>query len=159
MTLLEIELFTFEDFVTRLSQGEVAYIRVKEDYRGRGSRSRSHSFSPPRRTRGSPSYSPMRRSRSRSPYWAHSHLSHIEWTYMEWHVYVTWTVLAFLCWFFLLYGHFCWQNWPAELAGCLGGSHLVSILNEQRFISAAFLGTSQWTLINWLDHSKEIEPF
>lgn len=57
-----------DDSKFRSHEGEVAYIRVKEDYRGRGSHSRSHSPSPPRRARGSPSYSPMRRSRSRSPY-------------------------------------------------------------------------------------------
>lgn len=58
-----------DDSKFRSHEGEVAYIRIKEDYGGRGSRSRSRSFSPPRRTRGSPSYSPMRnRSRSRSPY-------------------------------------------------------------------------------------------
>ena len=49
-------------------QGESAYIRVKEDYRGHSrSRSRSRSRSP-KNKRTSPSYSPMRhRSRSRSP--------------------------------------------------------------------------------------------
>lgn len=82
-----------DDSKFRSHEGEVAYIRVKEDYRGSGggagagggsgggggggaggggggrSRSRSRSGSaPPRRARGSPSYSPMRRSRSRSPY-------------------------------------------------------------------------------------------
>lgn len=59
-----------DDSKFRSHEGETAYIRVKEDYRGgRGAtRSRSRSFSPPRRTRGSPSYSPMRKSRSRSPY-------------------------------------------------------------------------------------------
>jgi arginine/serine-rich splicing factor 1/9 len=58
-----------DDSKFRSHEGETAYIRVKEDYRGRGgSRSRSRSWSPPRRTRGSPSYSPMRRSRTRSPY-------------------------------------------------------------------------------------------
>lgn len=60
-----------DDSKFRSHEGEVAYIRVKEDYRGRTgpeSRSRSRSWSPPRRSRGSPSYSPMRRSRSRSPY-------------------------------------------------------------------------------------------
>lgn len=71
-----------DDSKFRSHEGEVAYIRVKEDYRGGGggsgaggggggggrSRSRSRSASPPRRARGSPSYSPMRRSRSRSPY-------------------------------------------------------------------------------------------
>lgn len=53
-------------------QGEVSYIRVKEDYGGSGSggrgsgggRSRSRSYSP--RRRGSPTYSPVRRSFSRS---------------------------------------------------------------------------------------------
>lgn len=72
-----------DDSKFRSHEGEVAYIRVKEDFRGRGgpggppaaggapaagSRSRSRSWSPPRRSRASPSYSPMRRSRSRSPY-------------------------------------------------------------------------------------------
>ena len=57
-----------DDSKFRSHEGEVGYIRVKEDYRGRGnSRSRSRSFTPPRRQRASPSYSPMR-SRSRSPY-------------------------------------------------------------------------------------------
>jgi len=60
-----------DDSKFRSHEGEVSYIRVKEDYRGRGSpesRSRSRSWSPRRRSRGSPSYSPMRRARSRSPY-------------------------------------------------------------------------------------------
>lgn len=58
-------------------QGEVSYIRVKEDHgsseRRSGGRSRSRSYSP--RRRGSPTYSPVRRSysrsrtRSRSNYW------------------------------------------------------------------------------------------
>ncbi|XP_045102333.1 serine/arginine-rich splicing factor 1B-like isoform X1 [Portunus trituberculatus] len=55
-------------------QGENSYIRVKEDYGGsspasgggRGGRSRSRSRSP-RGYRGSPTYSPVRRSYSRSP--------------------------------------------------------------------------------------------
>lgn len=62
-----------DDSKFRSHEGEVSYIRVKEDFRGAGGspgmgpmRSRSRSFSPPRRSRGSPSYSPMRR--SRSPY-------------------------------------------------------------------------------------------
>ena len=46
-------------------QGDIAYIRVKED-NPKGSRSRSNS---PKRSRGSPRYSPMReRERSYSPY-------------------------------------------------------------------------------------------
>jgi len=63
-----------DDSKFRSHEGEVAYIRVKEDYTGGASggagggrsRSRSRSVSPPRRSRASPSYSPMRR--SRSPY-------------------------------------------------------------------------------------------
>ncbi|XP_013413945.1 serine/arginine-rich splicing factor 1B [Lingula anatina] len=69
-----------DDSKFRSHEGETGYIRVKEDYSGRGSggsmgdsmgrgggrdRSRSRSFSPQRRSRGSPSYSPMRRA---SPY-------------------------------------------------------------------------------------------
>ncbi|CAL1538338.1 unnamed protein product [Lymnaea stagnalis] len=55
-----------DDTKFRSHEGEVAYIRVKEDNPGRGSRSRSPS---PRRSRGSPRYSPMRdRERSYSPY-------------------------------------------------------------------------------------------
>ncbi|KAK2174991.1 hypothetical protein NP493_755g01032 [Ridgeia piscesae] len=62
-----------DDSKFRSHEGEVSYIRVKEDFRGGhgDSHSRSRSATPPRRTRGSPSYSPMRRSsrsRSRSPY-------------------------------------------------------------------------------------------
>lgn len=53
-----------DDSRFRSHEGEVAYIRVKEDY-GSRSRSRSRSYSP-RRTRGSPTYSPANRSRSRS---------------------------------------------------------------------------------------------
>lgn len=55
-------------------QGETSYIRVKEDYNGSDSvdrggsvdrgRSRSRSYSP--RRRGSPTYSPVRRSYTRS---------------------------------------------------------------------------------------------
>lgn len=53
-----------DDSKFRSHEGEVSYIRVKED-RGRSSRSYSRSRSPPtRRSRASPSYSPMRRSRS-----------------------------------------------------------------------------------------------
>ncbi|XP_064612101.1 serine/arginine-rich splicing factor 1B-like isoform X1 [Liolophura sinensis] len=52
-----------DDSKFRSHEGEVAYIRVKDDFRSRGTRSRSGS--PQRRTRGSPRYSPMR-SRSRS---------------------------------------------------------------------------------------------
>lgn len=54
-----------DDSKFRSHEGEVAYIRVKEDYGGRVSRSRSRSYSP-RRTRGSPTYSPAKRSHSRS---------------------------------------------------------------------------------------------
>ncbi|GFO19840.1 Arginine/serine-rich splicing factor [Plakobranchus ocellatus] len=54
-----------DDTKFRSHEGDVAYIRVKEDA-PRGSRSRSRS---PRRSRGSPRYSPMRdRERSYSPY-------------------------------------------------------------------------------------------
>lgn len=53
-------------------KGEVAYIRVKEDNSTGGRDSRSLSYSPPPRRRGSPTYSPVHRSespsRSRSPY-------------------------------------------------------------------------------------------
>ncbi|KAJ8312236.1 hypothetical protein KUTeg_009609 [Tegillarca granosa] len=55
-----------DDSKFRSHEGEVSYVRVKEDYRGGGggggrSRSRSRSYSPPRRQqRGSPRYSPMR---------------------------------------------------------------------------------------------------
>ncbi|KAH3885229.1 hypothetical protein DPMN_009222 [Dreissena polymorpha] len=71
-----------DDSKFKSHEGETSYVRVKEDtgsggggggsggggYRG-GSygRSRSRSMSAPRRSRGSPRYSPMR-SRSRSPY-------------------------------------------------------------------------------------------
>lgn len=58
-----------DDTKFRSHEGEVSYIRVKEDYRGGGgrSRSRSRSITPPRRSRASPRYSPVRgRSRSRS---------------------------------------------------------------------------------------------
>ncbi|GFQ88433.1 hypothetical protein TNCT_729571, partial [Trichonephila clavata] len=54
-----------DDSRFRSHEGEVSYIRVKEDH-GSRSRSRSRSYSPPRRTRGSPTYSPAHRSRSRS---------------------------------------------------------------------------------------------
>ncbi|XP_023704231.1 serine/arginine-rich splicing factor 1A [Cryptotermes secundus] len=61
-----------DDSRFRSHEGEVSYIRVKEDYGGSGSggrgsgggRSRSRSYSP--RRRGSPTYSPVRRSFSRS---------------------------------------------------------------------------------------------
>ncbi|GAB1608129.1 serine/arginine-rich splicing factor 1B-like [Argonauta hians] len=53
----------------RSHEGEQAYVRVKQDYRG-PSRSRSRSYSP-RRTRESPRYSPMRM-RSRSPSYSRS---------------------------------------------------------------------------------------
>ncbi|GLH00323.1 2-methoxy-6-polyprenyl-1,4-benzoquinol methylase, mitochondrial [Gryllus bimaculatus] len=59
-----------DDSRFRSHEGEVSYIRVKEDYgsgssgRGSGGRSRSRSYSP--RRRGSPTYSPVRRSFSRS---------------------------------------------------------------------------------------------
>ncbi|PVD31432.1 hypothetical protein C0Q70_06844 [Pomacea canaliculata] len=60
-----------DDTKFRSHEGDVSYIRVKEDSRGR-SRSRSRSASQ-KRSRGSPRYSPMRSrsqsfSRSRSPY-------------------------------------------------------------------------------------------
>ncbi|XP_053208734.1 serine/arginine-rich splicing factor 1B-like isoform X2 [Panonychus citri] len=57
-----------DDSRFRSHEGEVAYIRIREDHGGTGggrSRSRSRSYSP-RRSRGSPTYSPARRSRSRS---------------------------------------------------------------------------------------------
>ncbi|KAI8441778.1 hypothetical protein MSG28_005466 [Choristoneura fumiferana] len=69
-----------DDSRFRSHEGEVSYIRVKEDYGGgggggggggadrySGDRDRSRSYSP--RRRGSPTYSPVRRSysRSRSP--------------------------------------------------------------------------------------------
>ncbi|XP_077533702.1 splicing factor 2 [Haemaphysalis longicornis] len=54
-----------DDSRFRSHEGEVSYIRVREDYSSR-SRSRSRSYSP-RRARGSPTYSPARRSGSRSP--------------------------------------------------------------------------------------------
>lgn len=67
-----------DDSRFRSHEGETSYIRVKEDYSGgggrdsidrggsldRGLRSRSRSYSP--RRRGSPTYSPVRRSYSRS---------------------------------------------------------------------------------------------
>ncbi|XP_050512645.1 serine/arginine-rich splicing factor 1A [Diabrotica virgifera virgifera] len=57
-----------DDSRFRSHEGEVAYIRVKEDKGGSerrsGGRSRSRSFSP--RNRGSPTYSPVHRSFSRS---------------------------------------------------------------------------------------------
>ncbi|XP_050313639.1 serine/arginine-rich splicing factor 1A [Anthonomus grandis grandis] len=58
-----------DDSRFRSHEGEVAYIRVKEDKGGSdgrrsGGRSRSRSFSP--RRRGSPTYSPVKRSYSRS---------------------------------------------------------------------------------------------
>jgi len=64
-----------EDSKFKSHEGETSYIRVKED-RGSGSsssrRSRSRSRSPKRRSRGSPTYSPVKRSysrsKSRSPY-------------------------------------------------------------------------------------------
>ncbi|KAL5016071.1 hypothetical protein ScPMuIL_005660 [Solemya velum] len=60
-----------DDSKFRSHEGDVSYVRVKEDYRGSGrSRSRSRSYSP-KRARASPRYSPMRsrsRSRSRSGY-------------------------------------------------------------------------------------------
>ncbi|XP_013413990.1 serine/arginine-rich splicing factor 1B [Lingula anatina] len=70
-----------DDSKFRSHEGDTSYIRAKEDSSGRRDgggghmgdgmgrggrdRSRSRSFSPPRRSRGSPSYSPMRRA---SPY-------------------------------------------------------------------------------------------
>ncbi|XP_063628446.1 serine/arginine-rich splicing factor 1B [Cydia splendana] len=59
-----------DDSRFRSHEGEVSYIRVKEDYGGGGAdrysgdRDRSRSYSP--RRRGSPTYSPVRRSYSRS---------------------------------------------------------------------------------------------
>ncbi|CAB0028719.1 unnamed protein product [Trichogramma brassicae] len=62
-----------DDSKFRSHEGEVTYIRVKEDHGGSGDRrsedkdrgrSRSRSYSP--RRRGSPSYSPVRRNHSRS---------------------------------------------------------------------------------------------
>ncbi|CAG2055145.1 unnamed protein product [Timema podura] len=61
-----------DDSRFRSHEGEVTYVRVKEDYTGGGSggggrssaRSRSRSYSP--RRRGSPTYSPVRRSYSNS---------------------------------------------------------------------------------------------
>merc|ERR1711872_490499 len=61
-----------DDTKFRSHEGETAYVRVKEDYGGGGSssrRSRSKSRSrsrSPRRSRGSPTYSPVRRDRSYS---------------------------------------------------------------------------------------------
>lgn len=52
-----------DDSRFRSHEGEVAYVRVREDSSGK-SRSRSRSYSP--RKRSSPTYSPARRSRSRS---------------------------------------------------------------------------------------------
>ncbi|XP_064459902.1 serine/arginine-rich splicing factor 1B-like [Ornithodoros turicata] len=52
-----------DDSRFRSHEGEVSYIRVREDY---SSRSRSRSYSP-RRSRGSPTYSPARRSESHTP--------------------------------------------------------------------------------------------
>ncbi|VDI80433.1 splicing factor, arginine/serine-rich 1/9 [Mytilus galloprovincialis] len=55
-----------DDSKFRSHEGEVSYVRVKEDYRGGRSRSRSRSNSP-RRSRASPRYSPPpRQSRSSS---------------------------------------------------------------------------------------------
>ncbi|CAG0885321.1 unnamed protein product [Darwinula stevensoni] len=60
-----------DDSKFRSHEGEVAYIRVKEDHGGGSDgrvstrRSRSRSYSP-RQKRSSPTYSPMRRSHSRS---------------------------------------------------------------------------------------------
>ncbi|CAH0387951.1 unnamed protein product [Bemisia tabaci] len=66
-----------DDSRFRSHEGEVSYIRVKEDYSGDdkdsddrySGRSRSRSYSPPSRYRSSPTYSPVRHSysRSRSP--------------------------------------------------------------------------------------------
>jgi arginine/serine-rich splicing factor 1/9 len=57
-----------DDSRFRSHEGEVSYIRVKEDRGGSdrrsGGRSRSRSYSP--RRRGSPTYSPVKRSYSRS---------------------------------------------------------------------------------------------
>merc|ERR1712083_1173171 len=58
-----------DDTKFKSHEGEVSYVRVKEDngYRGRSSRGKSLSRSrSPRRSRSSPTYSPVRRSRSKS---------------------------------------------------------------------------------------------
>ncbi|XKL64549.1 hypothetical protein PGB90_004635 [Kerria lacca] len=64
-----------DDSRFRSHEGEISYIRVKEGhssngadspYPSRGGRSRSRSYSPVTRRRGSPTYSPVRRSYSRS---------------------------------------------------------------------------------------------
>ncbi|XP_067614146.1 serine/arginine-rich splicing factor 1-like [Eurosta solidaginis] len=58
-----------DDSRFRSHEGEVSYIRVREDDGERGGRSfrdRSRSFSPRLRRRGTPTYSPLRRSYSRS---------------------------------------------------------------------------------------------
>uniref|UniRef100_A0A2A4K8P2 RRM domain-containing protein n=1 Tax=Heliothis virescens TaxID=7102 RepID=A0A2A4K8P2_HELVI len=68
-----------DDSRFRSHEGEVSYIRVKEDYGGggggadrySGDRDRSRSYSP--RRRGSPTYSPVRRSYSRSRSRSRSH--------------------------------------------------------------------------------------
>jgi len=58
-----------DDTKFRSHEGEVSYLRVKEDSNQRSSRSRSRSYSPKRSSRASPRYSPMRdRERSYSPY-------------------------------------------------------------------------------------------
>jgi len=60
-----------DDSKFKSHEGETAYIRVKEDRGSSSRRSRSRSYSP-RRSRGSPTYSPVKRSysrsKSRSPY-------------------------------------------------------------------------------------------
>ncbi|XP_018784997.1 PREDICTED: probable splicing factor, arginine/serine-rich 3 [Bactrocera latifrons] len=60
-----------DDSRFRSHEGEVSYIRVREDNvegdrGGRDNRDRSRSFSPRARRRGTPTYSPLRRSYSRS---------------------------------------------------------------------------------------------
>lgn len=61
-----------DDSRFRSHEGEVAYVRVKEDSGGRDSRSRSRSHSP-RRSRSPPSYSPVKRNYSRSRSRSRSH--------------------------------------------------------------------------------------
>ncbi|XP_011196868.1 probable splicing factor, arginine/serine-rich 3 [Zeugodacus cucurbitae] len=60
-----------DDSRFRSHEGEVSYIRVREDTAegdrgGRDNRDRSRSYSPRARRRGTPTYSPLRRSYSRS---------------------------------------------------------------------------------------------
>lgn len=58
--------YSFNLFWLVFSQGEVSYVRVREDTGDDRSRSRSRSSLSPRRRRGTPTYSPVRRSYSRS---------------------------------------------------------------------------------------------